>query len=164
MPPPNDDGPTSDNADDFGRAMPKLDPVTERLQRRAARAGRRASRRLRQHKADDEEGYSTDDSLPSDDQSTYNEALKDLSSRRKGVLADVRAEEFKDPGKGQWNVWRERYADSYVGAWGGLGLVSVWEFWVRLESVGWDCIEVRSERSTRPVTHASSGPTDFGSL
>ena len=146
MPPPNIDDLTTDEVDDLGRTVPKPDPVTQKLQRRAARAGRRATRRSRQQKVDVEEGYSTDGSLPPDDQSSYSDALKDLSSRRKGVLADVRAEEFKDPGRGQWNVWREKYSDSYVGAWGGLGLVSVWEFWVRLECVGWDCIEVRSEQ------------------
>jgi GC-rich sequence DNA-binding factor len=69
--------------------------------------------------------------------------MQDLDSRKKAVLADVKAAEFRDPGKGRWSVWREKYSDSYVGAWGGLGVVSVWEFWVRLECVGWDCVEVR---------------------
>jgi hypothetical protein len=36
----------------------------------------------------------------------------------------------------------EQYSDSYVGPWGGLSVVSVWEFWVRLEIVGWDFIKV----------------------
>jgi GC-rich sequence DNA-binding factor len=91
---------------------------------------------------EEEEGFSTDSSLPLAEASDYTNALKSLAVRTKDVLADVRAEEFRDPGKGRWSIWREKYADSYVGAWGGLGVVGVWEFWVRLEMVGWDCVEV----------------------
>ncbi|KAG5646496.1 hypothetical protein DXG03_003261 [Asterophora parasitica] len=108
----------------------------------AARREARMRRRQEGRKAQEaEEGYSTDSALPQHDQSAYTTALKSLAHRTKEVLADVRAEEFLDPGKGRWSVWREKYAESYMGAWGGLGVVSVWEFWVRLESVGWDCIE-----------------------
>jgi GC-rich sequence DNA-binding factor len=103
--------------------------------------------RLEKRKAEeDEEGYSTDSSLPPPDEEAYVEAMKNLYSRKKEVLADVRAEEFRDPGKGRWNTWRERYTDSYVNAWGGLGVVGVWEFWARLEMVGWDCIQASSVR------------------
>ncbi|KAF9483419.1 hypothetical protein BDN70DRAFT_873928 [Pholiota conissans] len=114
--------------------------VDRRPQRRVDRIARRQLRSSRRP-PDQEEGYSTDSSLNAPDSLAYTDAMKSLVSRKKEVLADVKAEEFKDPGKGRWSVWREKYSDSYVGAWGGLGVVSVWEFWVRLESIGWDCIE-----------------------
>ena len=134
-----------EQTDDLGRAIPKPNPVDERRQRRVSRVARRQLRSSNWAKtAEVEEGYSTDSSLAPHDASAYSSALQSLASRKKDVLADVRAEEFRDPGKGRWSVWREKYSDSYVGAWGGLGVVSVWEFWVRLESVGWNCIEVRA--------------------
>ncbi|KAG6827182.1 hypothetical protein H0H92_012892 [Tricholoma furcatifolium] len=108
-------------------------------ERREARARRHAARPPK--KTEEEEGYSTDGSLPPSDNSAYSSAIKSLGTRTKEVLADVRAAEFIDPSKGRWGAWREKYTESYVGAWGGLGVVSVWEFWARLECVGWDCIE-----------------------
>ncbi|KAJ7767506.1 hypothetical protein DFH07DRAFT_1058544 [Mycena maculata] len=85
---------------------------------------------------DDEEGYSTDLSLPPSDVSSYRSAISSLAECAGQVLSDVKAEEIRDPDKEWWTAWREQYAEShYVGAWGGL---SVWEFWVRLEIVGWD--------------------------
>lgn len=128
--------------DEFGRSIP-TDPASERRERRLERLDRRKRRSFRQTMAvAEEEGYSTDSSLAPADLSAYGEALQSIAASTKEVLADVKAAEFRDPGKGRWSVWREKYADSYVGAWGGLGVVSVWEFWVRLECVTWDCIEV----------------------
>jgi GC-rich sequence DNA-binding factor len=130
-----------EETDELGRVVPKPTPAL----RRAARLARRQRRHQQQmsHKElDDEEGFSTDSTLPPADLSSYRSAMGSLAERTKQVLSDVRAEEFRDPGKGRWNAWREKYADSYVGAWGGLGVVSVWEFWVRLEIVGWDFIKV----------------------
>jgi len=140
----------SEEVDELGRTVPKLDEAQQRRERRVARTARRqlrSSRRSRtgqreDTKEEEEEGYSTDSSLAPADANAYNAALQSLSTRRKEVLSDVRAEEFREPGKGRWSVWREKYSDSYIGAWGGLGVVGVWEFWMRLESVGWDCIEV----------------------
>lgn len=131
----------AEETDELGRAIPKPNPAALRRERRDARTRRRQLRKPQ--KTEEEEGYSTDASLPALEASDYSTALKSLATRTKDVLADVRAEEFHDPGKGRWHAWREKYADSYVGAWGGLGVVSVWEFWVRLEIVGWDCVEVR---------------------
>src|SRR5262245_19383287 len=34
-------------------------------------------------------------------------------------------------------LWRKLYED-----WGGLGLVGAWEFWMRLELLGWNPFEV----------------------
>lgn len=60
-------------------------------------------------------------------------------------MGDVRAEGFRDPkvGLAKWfGEWRGQYEDIYVGAWGGLGLVGAWEFWGRLEIVGWNPFQV----------------------
>ena len=136
---------------------PKPDPAEEQRQRRVSRVARRQLRSSKRTKtAEVEDGYSTDSSLAPHDASAYSSALQSLASRKKEVLADVRAEEFRDPGKGKWSAWREKYSDSYVGAWGGLGVVSVWEFWVRLEGAGWNCIEVRIF-----IYWESSSPTFF---
>ena len=119
-----------------------LSPADLCRQRRVARVARRQLRRSQHQHDQHEEGYSTDSSLLNSDSLAYSDAIKSLTSRAKDILADVKAEEFKDPGKGRWNIWREKYSDSYIGAWGGLGVVSVWEFWVRLECLGWNCIAV----------------------
>jgi GC-rich sequence DNA-binding factor len=137
--------PEVEEIDELGRVIPKPSPTLAKRERRAACLARRTLRRSRiqPHKqVSDEEGYSTDSSLPPSDASSYRAALSSLAKRTTVVLSDVRAEEFRDPAKGRWKEWKARYRESYVGAWGGLGVVSVWEFWVRLEGVGWDCVEV----------------------
>jgi GC-rich sequence DNA-binding factor len=139
--------PEVEETDELGRVIPRPNPATLKRERREGRIRRR---RVRQHKSEEEEeGFSTDSSLLPPDASDYSNAIKSLVLRTKDVLADVRAEEFRDPGKGRWSIWRAKYADSYVGAWGGLGVVGVWEFWVRLEMVGWDCVEVGLPNKSR---------------
>ncbi|KXN82858.1 GC-rich sequence DNA-binding factor 2 [Leucoagaricus sp. SymC.cos] len=130
-----------EEVDDLGRIIPKPTAAVLRRERRVARLERRRTRLAKRKTEGDEEGYSTDSSLPSSDEQAYVEAVESLVYRKKEVLADVRAEEFRDPGKGRWSIWREKYADSYINAWGGLGVVGVWEFWARLEMVGWNCIQ-----------------------
>ncbi|THV03055.1 hypothetical protein K435DRAFT_716253 [Dendrothele bispora CBS 962.96] len=139
--------------DEYGRTIPKPDPLSQQRERRTARIARRQLRQQhhrhqthqpsqqRQREQEAEEGYSTDSSLPPADQNAYETAIASISTRKEEILSDVKAKEFLDPGKGQWGIWREKYEDSYVGAWGGLGVVSAWEFWARLELVGWDCID-----------------------
>ena len=134
--------PQPEETDEPGRVIPKINSAFLRRERREARVRRRQHRQSRQIKPSEEEGYSTDSSLASPDATAYESALESLASRIKGVLADVKADEFLDPAKGRWGVWRDSYSESYIGAYGGLGVVSVWEFWARLEMVGWDCIEV----------------------
>ncbi|KAJ7195498.1 nineteen complex-related protein 2-domain-containing protein [Mycena pura] len=125
-----------EETDELGRVVPKLTPALRREARLA-----RHRRRHPNRQNDDDEGYSTDSSLPPSDVQSYGSAMSSLMERVEQVLSDVRAEEFRDPGKGRWTAWREQYSDSYVGAWGGLGVVSVWEFWARLEFVGRDFIK-----------------------
>ncbi|KAG6878518.1 hypothetical protein C0993_005449, partial [Termitomyces sp. T159_Od127] len=136
---PSPPEPEAEETDELGRAVPRPSPAAQKRERREARERRRAARKPR--KTEEEEGYSTDSELAPHDQSAYRDALAALRARTDDVLADVKAAEFIDPAKGRWGAWRARYTESYVGAWGGLGVVSVWEFWVRLESAGWDCIE-----------------------
>lgn len=136
--------PQEDELDELGRLVPRANPAAARRERQAARFARRARRRA-QMQAKEEEGYSTDASLPPSDKADFHTAMVQLRSDAKDIMADVKAEEFLDPshGLGKWfSEWRTRYRDSYAGAWGGLGMVGAWEFWVRLEILGWNPLEV----------------------
>ncbi|KAG1906541.1 GCFC-domain-containing protein [Suillus fuscotomentosus] len=140
----------SEEVDDLGRVLPRANPVTVRRERQAARIARRLHReRGRATRAiitqlDREEGYSTDSSLPPSDAIDYQSAMERIANDGHGLLSDVHAAEFRDPSLGlaKWfGGWRRRFSDSYTGAWGGLGLVGAWEFWVRLELLGWNPFE-----------------------
>lgn len=139
--------------DELGRIIPKANPAAARRDRREARAGRRARRQQAPgRRVENDEGYSTDASLPPSDASDYQAAMATLTEKRDDILADVRADEFRDPSAGlsKWfGEWREKYRDVYAGAWGGLGLVGAWEFWVRLEILGWSPFDVRTQRPSR---------------
>lgn len=149
IPPPS---PQPEKMDEFGRIISSsnsADPSV-RASRRTSRLNRRLLRKNRSQSVStdsqtDDDGYSTDGSLSPSDANDFRLAIDKLKQRRKGVLSDVRAEEFRDPqlGLAKWfGEWRREYEDSYVGAWGGLGLVAAWEFWGRLEMVAWDPIAV----------------------
>jgi len=130
--------------DEMGRVIPRLNVEATRGDRRNARSARRALRQKNGRQGEDEEGYSTDATLPPSDAADYLAALRQLSRQRDEILSDVKAKEFKDPSLGigaRFASWRERFDDSYIGAWGGLGLVGAWEFWIRLELLGWNPIE-----------------------
>jgi hypothetical protein len=74
----------------------------------------------------DEEGYSTDATLPPSDAVYYLVALHQLSRNV------IKSDEFKGPSLGiglRFAGWQQRFADRYIGAWSGLGLVGAWEFW-----------------------------------
>jgi GC-rich sequence DNA-binding factor len=133
--------------DDLGRVVPQANPAAARRDRRTARATRHARHRSKpQHSnVDEEEGFSTDSSLGPSDAADFDVAIRKLSADREDILADVRATDFKDPSRGlaKWfGEWRDQYGDIYQGAWGGLGMVGAWEFWVRLEILGWDPLAV----------------------
>jgi len=124
-------------------------PKPSRQKRTAARLIRRAHRRQVGVGLAAEEGFSTDSSLSSDQEEDFQLAITNLKEKGEGVLSDVRAGEFRDPsqGLGKWfGEWKERYEDIYVGAWGGLGLVGAWEFWARLEIVGWNPFQVSASQ------------------
>lgn len=139
-----------EEVDDLKRVLPRVNPVTVRRERRAARIARRLRRgrereaRVIRTQLDREEGYSTDSSLPPSDAMDYQSAMERITNDGHDLLSDVHAAEFKDPSLGlaKWfGGWRRRFGDSYAGAWGGLGLVGAWEFWVRLEVLGWNPLE-----------------------
>ncbi|GBE83032.1 nineteen complex-related protein 2-domain-containing protein [Sparassis latifolia] len=137
--------PKEDELDELGRVIPQANPTVTRRDRRNARASRRMLRRASGHaQQNEEEGYSTDSSLPPSDAADYKTAVAALLRDTKDIMSDVKAEEFRDPsrGLGKWfGEWRERFSDSYTSAWGGLGMVGAWEFWVRLELLGWSPLE-----------------------
>ncbi|KAG8934755.1 hypothetical protein FRC02_009336 [Tulasnella sp. 418] len=132
-----------EQVDDLGRVVPHLTvsgPDTPvRRARRSARATRHSS-----HVSNQEDGYSTDSSLPPSDQQDFELAIEKMKTKIGSLLEDVKAKEFKDPrlavGK-RFGEWREKHGDMYTNAWGGLGAVGAWEFWTRLEIVGWDPLE-----------------------
>jgi GC-rich sequence DNA-binding factor len=135
--------PEAETLDELGR-VPNANPVVARRERRSTRLARR-SRRTENSGTENEEGYSTDSSLPSSDAADFNTAMQNILADRKAILSDVRAAEFKDPsrGIGKWfGEWRSRFRSTYSGAWGGLGVVGAWEFWARLEIMGWNPLDV----------------------
>lgn len=139
--------PYTDDNDEMGGVIPEVDAAAARRDRMSARLSRRAGRRARSRTvAYTEEGYSTDSSLPPSDATDYATATEKLLERGKDILFDVKAKDFREPklGLGKWfGEWRERYSDNYTGAWGGLGMVGAWEFWTRLEMLGWNPVEAR---------------------
>ncbi|TBU23747.1 GCFC-domain-containing protein [Dichomitus squalens] len=144
--PPSSQRPPTDELDELGRAVPSVNSPAARANRASARASRRVLRRAtnQQRAQEEQEGYSTDASLPPADAEDYRIAMGQLLADAKEIMADVKAEEFKDPnaGLGKWfGEWRTKFGDIYTGAWGGLGMVGAWEFWVRLEILGWNPLE-----------------------
>lgn len=143
-------------------------PKSSRQERSAARLIRRGQRHLVGAALAAEEGFSTDSSLSSDQEEDFRLAIAKLKGKAEDVFSDVRAGEFRDPsqGLGKWfGEWKEKYEDIYVGAWGGLGLVGAWEFWARLEIVGWNPFQVsasqycpRSCKGTRVLFRQTSPP------
>lgn len=137
-----------EKVDGLRHALPTPNSVLLRRERRTARLARRSRRHTAKSASDadnHEEGYSTDSSLTQSDALDYQQALERIITDGRDILSDVRSAEFKDPncGLAKWfGEWRKRYADIYIGAWGGLGLVGAWEFWVRLEILGWNPFEV----------------------
>ncbi len=139
--------PQPEEVDELGRTIPSVNSPHARANRNAAREARRIRRRATNQQArQEEEGFSTDSELPQGDEDDYRTAMGQLLADAKGIMADVKADEFRDPnaGLGKWfGEWRSKFGDIYTGAWGGLGMIGAWEFWVRLEILGWDPLEVR---------------------
>lgn len=155
--------------DELGRIVPRANPAATRRDRREARANRRTRRQQAPgRRVENDEGYSTDASLPPSDASDYRAAMATVAEKRDDILADVRVDEFRDPSVGlsKWfGEWREKYRDVYAGAWGGLGLVGAWEFWVRLGILGWSPFDVSTCRPSRTFANtrlqSSKGLDDF---
>ncbi|KAH9924304.1 GCFC-domain-containing protein [Epithele typhae] len=138
--------PAEDVVDELGRSLPSTTSPAARQSRLQARQARRTLRRATNTKqaASDEEGYSTDATLPAGDNEDYRTAMGRLVADGAALMADVKAEGFRNPaaGLGKWfGEWRAKFADVYTGAWGGLAMIGAWEFWVRLEMLGWNPLE-----------------------
>ncbi|EKM51607.1 uncharacterized protein PHACADRAFT_31439 [Phanerochaete carnosa HHB-10118-sp] len=142
--------PQSQEIDELGRVVPVANSTALMRDRTVARSGRRLRRRA-QNQTQEEEGYSTDATLPPSDAADFQTAISKLLNKGQDVLSDVRAKDFREPsqGLGKWfGEWREKFGDSYTGAWGGLGMISGWEFWTRLEILGWDPLEDKRSLDT----------------
>ena len=141
-----------ENEDEFARTLSQGPHAPTREARRSARLARFAASNHNSSmpiklalSADDEAGYVTDGDLVPADFEDYNFAKEKLSRRVASLLDDVKSAEFRDPSLGlavRFADWREQWSDSYGGAWGGLGMIGAWEFWVRLEMVEWNPVEV----------------------
>lgn len=144
--------PPTEQDDEFGRSMPQGPRAPTREARRTSRAARfsttfglsiAAPSKLALS-ADDQIGYVTDGELLPADLEDYTLAMEKLSHRVASLLDDVKSNEFRDPSLGlakRFAEWRDKWPDSYSGAWGGLGMVGAWEFWTRLEMVEWNPLE-----------------------
>ena len=133
--------------DELGQVAQSANLTVARRDRMTARGKRRQLRRVQTH-SDEEDGYSTDATLPPSDAADFETAMESLMEKGRDVLSDVRAKDFKHPEQGlsKWfGEWRDKFGDSYTGAWGGLGMVGGWEFWTRLEMLGWNPLEVRCQ-------------------
>ena len=139
--PPTSASEKTEEVDDLGRIIPGQNPIAAHRERRTYRTARHS----RRQPTKEEEGYSTDSSLALSDETDFQTAMSNLRTKISSILQDVKSNEFRDPrhGLAKWfGAWREKYPDSYNNAFGGLGMVSAWEFWVRLEILGWNPIEV----------------------
>ena len=153
-----------DQVDELGRTIPSNTgpqaPV--RRERRAARSQRHARRaKLRGAISSEMEdaGDSTDASLLPSDAWDFEEAIQKLRAKVKALFDDVKAKEFRDPKHGiavWFGEWRSKYEDSWKNAWGGMGLVQAWEFWARVEMVGWIPLDARTTYLTRVVVSLTS--------
>ncbi|KAG8806701.1 hypothetical protein FRC17_004852 [Serendipita sp. 399] len=125
----------SESTDELGRTIPSSTAVksTVRQERRQARS--------RRHSSPSDEGYGTDSQLETSDAVDFEEAIKTLKGKVQSQLfEDVKAKSFRDPrqGVGLWfGEWKEKWPEIYQNAFGDMGLVQAWEFWARVELLGW---------------------------
>ena len=95
------------------------------------------------------------------EQHDYDIAKRGVKDDVKRIFEDVRAPDFKDPSTvlmEKFGEWRKQFGDDYLRAWAPLGMVSVWEFWVRVEMVGWDALRVGGRSSSS--SKLSDNPKD----
>lgn len=103
------------------------------------------------------QGILGDICLSPPDQAAFDRARVPLTRREESLMGNVEASEFKRPNAtvssagaqaklhpssvhARFATWRSRYSDDYHGAWGGLAMASVWEFWARKELALWDAL------------------------
>ncbi|KAA1130612.1 hypothetical protein PGTUg99_010963 [Puccinia graminis f. sp. tritici] len=133
--------------DELGRSRPELD-ISPHAPSRTSRRNDRAHRRKRRVAAasiehtveEDDEGFSTDDSLSPADSSDLMSASKSLYDSSRAILLDITNPVFLSPTHpgsifDRFMSWRSKYPEEYGNAFGNLALVQAWEFWVRVEIV-----------------------------
>ena len=153
-----------EQVDELGRTIPSNTnpqaPVRrERRTARSQRHARRAQLRGATNSEMEDAGDSTDASLLPSDARDFEEAIQNLRAKVKALFDDVKAKEFRDPkyGISVWfGEWRSKYEDSWKNAWGGMGLVQAWEFWARVEMVGWIPLDARTTYLTRVIASLTS--------
>ncbi|PWN90132.1 hypothetical protein FA10DRAFT_266632 [Acaromyces ingoldii] len=122
-----------------------------------------------------EKGYD----LEASDFAAFAIARQDLERRLKQLFDDVKAAEFLDPAAeitresdgrkalhpaslaARFMHWRKRYPDDYAGAWGGLALSGVWEFWARKQCCLWDIFRAFSNGQRGAEEEATLGPSSL---
>ncbi|KAG8754904.1 hypothetical protein FRC14_004538 [Serendipita sp. 396] len=122
--------------DELGRTLPSTTSAQS-----AVRRERRQVRSRRHSSMPSDEGYATDSELERSDAIDFDEAIKTLKEKVQFKLfEDVKAKAFRDPrqGVGLWfGEWRDKWPEIYRNAFGDMGLVQAWEFWARVELLGW---------------------------
>jgi len=134
--------------DELGR-----DVVSSTTPQSAVRRERRHER-ARRHLGDpqngipiSEVGYATDAEMSPSDTADFEQAMGALRKKvQSDIFKDVKAKAFRDPKHGiavWFKEWKEKWPDIYQNAFGGMGLVQAWEFWARVELIGWIPLDVR---------------------
>ncbi|GAA97057.1 uncharacterized protein L969DRAFT_96943 [Mixia osmundae IAM 14324] len=157
---------SDDIVDDLQR-IPPQDALREarRLARRHRHAQRRQSASLPVQDREEPEGDSTDDELEPSDTLDLEDAVRDLYRQHQLLFQDVAAEDFVDPDLGlraRFGQWREKHHEEYANAFGGLAMVSAWEYWARAEMGLWNPFDIAQfPRTTASLEeyrwHASLG-------
>lgn len=115
----------------------------------------------------------SDESLLPGDEASFANATTPLRARLASLLDDVQAPEFLWPDArlqaddsvplhpssvhSRYRKWRTRYPDDYNGAWGGLSLAGIWEFWAQRELALWDPLrdDLEASLSLQALQHWS---------
>ena len=143
---------SEDQVDELGRAIPSSTGADSavRRERRQERARRHATNSVGGTPVS-EQGYATDSELASADAADFEQAITLLRTKvQEEVFKDVKAKAFRDPKHGiavWFKDWKEKWSDIYHNAFGGMGLVHAWEFWARVELIGWMPLDVGHYRS-----------------
>ena len=84
--------------------------------------------------------------MPARDADDYHTTVGRLLADAKDIIADVKADKFKDPNVelANWfGDWQTKFADIYTGTWGGPMMVGAWELCVWFEVLRWNPLEMR---------------------
>jgi GC-rich sequence DNA-binding factor len=151
--------------DELGRVIPSSTAPQSavRRERRQERARRYLGSSGKDMQAS-EQGYATDSELYPSDAADFEEAVNVLKKKVQAeIFQDVKAKAFRDPKHGiavWFKDWKDKYPDIYQSAFGGMGLVQAWEFWARVELIGWIPLDV-SFSCHVPIFATHTWPADI---